>query len=320
LVGSFAKGALVLLLGLNAFGLSEGAHAEETTKMAAEKATEETVGKAIANQIVCYPQTCFPTTPMAQIKDPNYIYPRPPDWLSFAINRQYTSPSAILDLTVIDPSTPLSASFQVQDFMANRKGPYGLYSPLVVERMQTLVNELKKPVRITSGYRSPGYNRKVKDAAKWSRHTYGDAVDFSVAETRIADLTAYCKKYGADFTLTYPKHIHCDWRKSKLEPAFFGSQPLHLEDTFLQSLPSQPPEEAVWNVTETSGQRQVAVHLMLDLDEEEGTPTHQWTVRLPSGRVLTSSDTLLSLPKQPGTYDIQVLVGGSIQLTKIFKW
>lgn len=49
----------------------------------------------------------------------------------------------------------------------------------LARNLQVLRDELKRPITITSGYRSPSHNASVK-GAKNSRHLVGDAADIKV--------------------------------------------------------------------------------------------------------------------------------------------
>jgi uncharacterized protein YcbK (DUF882 family) len=77
----------------------------------------------------------------------------------------------------------LSPNFQLSEFASKCGRP----TPLeVVERLrvlaqnlQVLRDEVKRPIRISSGYRSPQHNRKVGGATK-SRHLIGDAADIRI--------------------------------------------------------------------------------------------------------------------------------------------
>jgi uncharacterized protein YcbK (DUF882 family) len=77
----------------------------------------------------------------------------------------------------------LSPNFQLSEFASKCGRP----TPLeVVERLrvlarnlQVLRDELKRPIRISSGYRSPQHNKRVH-GAKNSRHLIGDAADIRI--------------------------------------------------------------------------------------------------------------------------------------------
>ena len=55
-----------------------------------------------------------------------------------------------------------------------------ILSPEVLSHIQALRDEVQKAVHIHSAYRSPGYNAGISGSAKWSRHMYGDAIDFHI--------------------------------------------------------------------------------------------------------------------------------------------
>ena len=87
----------------------------------------------------------------------------------------------------------LSNNFQLSEFASKCGRP----TPLeVVERLQVLAqnlqvlrDEVKRPIRINSGYRSPQHNRKVGGATK-SRHVVGDAADIVVTSMTPTEVAA----------------------------------------------------------------------------------------------------------------------------------
>ena len=275
----------------------------------------------IDGTLACYLNSCFETTPVNHIQDPqgDYTYTDPENFPDEDLRKQYTKPFHILDLHIIDPRTPVAENFVLVDFMSESKGRYGLYSSDVIMKLQLIRNAVKKPLYINSGYRSPAYNRSTDGSASWSRHMYGDAADFHIQNVKIEDLTALCDKYGASFTLTYPNHIHCDWRKSSLDPAFYSPT-------------KTSAEKEIWiNVAELMGQQSRIHHAINSeslffstqiphLDEEEGAPTHNWQIILPTNKILTSANKILVAPKIHGTYKIKVVVGGSIVIEDNFTW
>jgi uncharacterized protein YcbK (DUF882 family) len=78
----------------------------------------------------------------------------------------------------------LTRNFKLQEFASKD----GAATPLsVVHKLQGLAinlqalrDEIGKPIRINSGYRSPAHNRAVGGASR-SRHVIGDAADIVVA-------------------------------------------------------------------------------------------------------------------------------------------
>jgi uncharacterized protein YcbK (DUF882 family) len=86
--------------------------------------------------------------------------------------------------------------------------------------LQAIRSHFDQPITITSGYRSPAYNKKVGGASN-SQHLYGKAADFKVAGTNIADVHAWCNQAFPDAGLgIYVRNggwgwIHIDNRGSR---------------------------------------------------------------------------------------------------------
>lgn len=119
--------------------------------------------------------------------------------LRYPSPRQAPSPSAYQQpATFVEVAsakagqTQLSPHFQLWQFLPasnHKKKPnwpqYTLISLALLEKLELVIAVLKehnKPVttlRILSGYRSPAHNKRVGGAV-YSRHQYGDAVDFIV--------------------------------------------------------------------------------------------------------------------------------------------
>ena len=78
-----------------------------------------------------------------------------------------------------DGGRKLSPHFAVREF-ACRDGSDPVF---VAERLPQVLEQLRErfgqPVRITSGYRTPGYNRRVGGKA-YSQHLYGCAADIVI--------------------------------------------------------------------------------------------------------------------------------------------
>lgn len=82
----------------------------------------------------------------------------------------------------------LSENFSLDEFVKTSTGIDNIPTPEVVERLRALVKNvlqplrtyLGKPIRITSGYRSPAVNAAVGGSSKTSQHMRGEAADFQV--------------------------------------------------------------------------------------------------------------------------------------------
>jgi hypothetical protein len=94
---------------------------------------------------------------------------------------------------------PLSTHLRVRDFVtqddqANVWPKYVALSPRLVEKLELVFAELEKRqsdtagqdlrLGVHSGFRTPSHNRRVRHAAKDSRHQYGDAADLVVDANR----------------------------------------------------------------------------------------------------------------------------------------
>ena len=170
---------------------------------------------------VCYPgaledySACFPVVAATDSMGAGYAYPEP-----YEGNPQYNPPTGYLDLRVSDHDHPVSPNFVFSEFMSEAKGPFGFFQVHVVESLQAIREASGGPIYVNSGYRNVTYNESV-GGATWSRHIYGDAVDMYSGVLSLAELEDVCKDMGADFTLLYDTHVHCDWRDHPLDLSFF---------------------------------------------------------------------------------------------------
>lgn len=174
-----------------------------------------------AGREVCYPgelsdyTACFPVVEASDDMGSDYAYPE-----MFEGNPQYSKPVGYLDLRVSDHDTSLAPNFVFSEFMSEAKGPFGFFQVHVVEAMQAIREASGGPIYVNSGYRNVAYNEEV-GGATWSRHMYGDAVDMYAGALSLSELIEVCEDLGADFTLEYDTHVHCDWRDHPLDKAFF---------------------------------------------------------------------------------------------------
>lgn len=132
----------------------------------------------------------------------------------------YTAPSRFVDLDYADAELALAPNFVLEEFMQAWKGRYGVIQPHLVQSIQDLRELSGGAIYVNSGFRNPAYNESV-GGATWSRHQYGDAVDMDSAVLSLTELGELCDALGADYVGYYSGHVHCDWRYSELEPAFF---------------------------------------------------------------------------------------------------
>ncbi|MCK6530130.1 D-Ala-D-Ala carboxypeptidase family metallohydrolase, partial [Myxococcota bacterium] len=264
---------------------------------------------------VCYPgpaldgTACVPVVPASGISDPGgeYEYGDPaasPDPLA------YQEPDRYVDLLAVDGGFDLAPHFALDEFMQSWKGRYGLTSPAVVELMETIRTWRGEPLYVTSGYRSPAYNAAQPGAATWSRHLYGDAVDFYMAGTGIGELEDDCVALGADYTALYDDgHVHCDWRDLPLEPGFFDPA------TGLAPFERRSPSAASLAPGRGAGDARAGdpvSYRVLHAGFDEGAPRVEWRVLDPGGAVAAAGEGLsvLFVPEVPGPHRIEARVGG----------
>ncbi len=88
--------------------------------------------------------------------------------------------------------------------------------PKLLAKLTELRNILKRPVYITSGYRCPGYNRKVGGVAN-SYHSIGLAADIKVGDINLFDLLEICENVDFNGIGFYQKKnfLHLDVRPTR---------------------------------------------------------------------------------------------------------
>jgi uncharacterized protein YcbK (DUF882 family) len=90
----------------------------------------------------------------------------------------------------------------------------------LAKNLQVLRDEVKKPIKITSGYRNAEFNAKVK-GVKSSRHITGEAADFKIAGMTPKQVAAVIEKLIAAGKMEeggigiYSTWIHYDHRNVK---------------------------------------------------------------------------------------------------------
>lgn len=90
----------------------------------------------------------------------------------------------------------------------------------LIHNLQVIRDEVKVPISITSGYRSPEHNAKVK-GAKDSQHVKGTAVDFKVQGLTPKQVAVIVERLIKDGKIKqggigiYPSWVHYDIRGIK---------------------------------------------------------------------------------------------------------
>ncbi len=277
----------------------------------------------------CYLDNCFSTVSVNRIAnaDSDYTYPNPEKYPGSAPPSQYIAPSFLLDLNLIDKDTKVSKHFVLSEFMRAESGQYAMFSKDVIKHLDGMREFLGKVIQITSGYRSPGHNSRVPDSAVWSRHTYGDAVDFVVPGVKPEVLVALCRdKFNSFFQKTYPDHIHCDWRLNQLDPIFYGTNgnlPMPLPTTKMNAMmyTESLAQKSEIIMASNDYSRTLTVQVPTEEGEdEEGVPTHKWSVVLPNNVLMESDQDKITIPLMAGEHRIKVVVGSTIEVERIVVW
>jgi uncharacterized protein YcbK (DUF882 family) len=90
----------------------------------------------------------------------------------------------------------------------------------LAKNLQVLRDEVKKPIKITSGYRDPSFNKKIGGASQ-SRHITGQAADLKIEGYTPKQVAAIIEKLIASGKMKqgglgiYSTWIHYDVRGTK---------------------------------------------------------------------------------------------------------
>jgi hypothetical protein len=275
---------------------------------------------------VCYfnadinPFECVDLTEFSAMGSPeDYTYKDPFNDSSFPAGfdkNQYIPPSFLISLNDYKPELLLTPFFQIQELMPLRQGDYGVYSKTVLSFMEFMREDLSKSILIHSAYRSPAYNAGLSGSASWSRHQYGDAIDFHVEGESFEDLKNLCLSYGASFFQIYNSHIHCDWRNTALNkefyPLFFNIKNKNL-NTFKQAR-----LYTYIRVEEDHDHFYLSVESDF-LEDHSDEIQVQWKIKYKKKKIVTQNSKTLSLLKKEKPQSVSVSYGGSVELVHKFK-
>lgn len=264
---------------------------------------------------------CFPMTESNEIEsnreDYNYRDPKTDPSFPAAFDPElYSAPIRFVDLDARSSNSLVSANFVIGEFLVRRKGRYGVLSRELIHKLEGVRQRAVSPLFITSGYRSPGYNAGIDGAARWSRHQYGDAVDFFSEGASLAELQSYCLELGATFTRVYTSHVHCDWRGLGGDPAYLPSHSQIVEsDGPMDREDLESVEKISWRKV-FDGTRHTHFELFFEekFPEDPGEVLVKWKIRAPGGRRFELEGQRVLLPPLPGTYVIQADVGGTYRI------
>lgn len=123
-----------------------------------------------------------------------------------------------------DGGTKLSANFSVKEFACSDGSNAVKIDLDNVAKLQKIREHFGKAVTITSGYRTPAYNRKIGGASS-SYHTKGMAADIVIAGVESRRVALYAESIGCHGVIWYPlkKFTHIDTRPGVYHAICVGS-------------------------------------------------------------------------------------------------
>lgn len=114
-------------------------------------------------------------------------------------------------VVLTDSSIRLSTNFTLGEFtnseVAARKGidnyptpeQYRALKALCINLLQPLRNKLKRPMVISSGFRSPELNEALSSSSSTSQHMLGEAADIHAVGMSALDLARYIHQSGLEY-------------------------------------------------------------------------------------------------------------------------
>lgn len=278
-----------------------------------------TATQSFASNRFCYDSgPCFRKVLVANILDADYQYRDPyssPDFPQYFDMSKYVPPTYLLSLANMNPQGNVSSHFDVEEIMNIDEGAYAIFSPGVLKIIETLRKQIKAPIIVNSGYRSPGHNSRVAGAATWSRHIYGDAVDIFSPSVSLNVLSKACLRLGAGFVQIYQAHVHCDWRDGQPDENFYVSSGPSNNSARM----AEAGNEGFAIVPFNRG-NSVMLSLIHPPQEDGGQVSYKWQIITPDQSLLELEGESVSVPLQKGTYSIRVDVGGFNIVEKTLQW
>ena len=115
-----------------------------------------------------------------------------------------------------DGGKKLSEHFRVREFACKDGSDVVFVSDGLVQVLEAMRMHFANEVIVTSGYRTPAYNKKVGGSA-YSRHQYGVAADVTVSGVEPRDAAAYAETLlpGTGCIGLYKSYVHIDLRAAR---------------------------------------------------------------------------------------------------------
>lgn len=108
----------------------------------------------------------------------------------------------------------ISKNFKLREFACKDGSNLVKVDSELLVKLQKLRDRIKKPIIITSGYRTESHNKKV-GGSKNSQHLYGKAVDIKVSGMTPQTLLKHAESVGFNGIGLYKWGIHVDVRKNR---------------------------------------------------------------------------------------------------------
>ncbi len=110
----------------------------------------------------------------------------------------------------------LSANFRVREFACSDGSDPVFIDTELVEVLQTIREHFKRPVTITSAYRTPDHNRAV-GGTSYSQHLYGRAADIKVKGIAPKKVAAFVEELlpNSGGIGIYATFVHVDVRGTR---------------------------------------------------------------------------------------------------------
>lgn len=115
-------------------------------------------------------------------------------YLGERLGRNADRPDGFVEVAAHQVDLPLTRHLRLGDFLTHDSQQtwprYAAVSPLLLDKLELVIAEIARvngrdpsvtvAVEVNSGFRTPLYNRRVRFAARDSRHQYGDAADVTI--------------------------------------------------------------------------------------------------------------------------------------------
>ncbi|MBT4762040.1 MAG: DUF882 domain-containing protein [Bdellovibrionaceae bacterium] len=273
-------------------------------------------------KVACYlyaqgSESCFDLVDYEEITTlDDYEYKDPYTDSSFpnGFNKgQYVKPLKFIDISNYDALIQVADNFILEELIPIRQGDYGVFSKLALRKIQNLRNELGGALFIHSAYRSPAYNKGLS-GAKWSRHKYGDAIDFHADIADLDKLKELCISQGVSFYQVYKSHIHCDWRELTLDSDFYGEQvPLPLPLPIASATIDKMHKSSFVSIVDNGKEYEVSVNTDY-IEDDPKDLVYSWNVQFENKKAKSYSNSKIFLKKKSKPTQIYVNIGGSLDL------